>query len=68
MLLGQPADYRYIYDFQLRQRDTGAPFTLYHKDNGVDPFTDPIYAGSPVPEASSVVSLSLLLALGAGGA
>ena len=43
-----------------------APFTLYHEVNGVDPFNDPIYAGAPVPEASPVISLSVLLALGAG--
>jgi len=45
----------------------GAPFTLYHQDNGVDPFKDPIYAGSPVPESSSVISLGVLLTLGASG-
>lgn len=44
-----------------------APFTLYHEDGGVDPFKDPIYASTPVPEASSVISLSVLLALGVGG-
>ncbi len=49
---------------------SGAPFTIYHQINAVDPFTNP--NGSPltipaqaVPEASSLVSLGLLL-LGAG--
>ena len=45
---------------------TGAPFELYHQINGVDPFLNP--NGTPltvnvnaVPEASSMVSFSLLL-------
>ncbi len=48
----------------------GAPFTLYHQDNGVDPFLNPdgslltIHAEA-VPEASSLASFGLLL-LGGG--
>lgn len=38
----------------------GAPFTLYHKIDGVDPFQDTIQA-EPVPEASSMISFGLLL-------
>lgn len=38
-----------------------APFTLYHQINGVDPFTDPIYASAAVPEASSLLTFGLLL-------
>ena len=46
-----------------------APFTLYHQINGVDPFLNS--NGTPltinaVPEASSVVSLGLLLTAGLG--
>ena len=37
---------------------SNAPFVLYHKGNGTDPFTDPIY--TPVPEASTLASFGLL--------
>ncbi|MGI4790499.1 MAG: hypothetical protein ACRYFS_16810 [Janthinobacterium lividum] len=46
---------------------SNAPFTLYHKVDGVDPFLNP--NGTPmtvqaVPEASSMVSFSLLMVSG----
>ena len=51
---------------------TGAPFEVYHQMGAVDPFTlngAPLMVpvNSPVPEASSTVSLGLLLLLGLGG-
>ena len=50
---------------------TGAPFQVYHQMGAVDPFTlngSPIsvLVNSPVPEASTTVSLGLLLLLGLG--
>ena len=49
---------------------SNAPFTIYHQMDGVDPFTNPdgsplIITAQAVPEASSLVSLGLLL-LGGG--
>ncbi len=49
---------------------SNAPFTVYHQTGGVNPFTNPdgsplIITAQAVPEASSVVSLGLLLLAGA---
>lgn len=51
---------------------TGAPFAMFHQTGGKDPFTlngvpVTVLVNSPVPEASTTVSLGLLLLLGLGG-
>lgn len=50
----------------------GTPFEVYHQMGAADPFTlngTPVIVpvNSPVPEASSLISLGLLLLLGLGG-
>ena len=50
---------------------TGAPFTVYHQNGGVDPFTLNganviVPVNAPVPEVSTPVSFGLLLGLGMG--
>ncbi len=51
---------------------TGAPFTVFHQNGGVQPFTlngnnVTVPVNAPVPEAPASLSFGLLLALGLGG-